>query len=397
MLNTGCNKRGFLPVTSVCIFLSSRFAGESALHSHQGKQLLPWFHSLKSLPYHLQPWLHLLDCSLIVGPLLVIGGLRWGIVVHLVMHSLLLHADKDSETVHSKMVKQFAIRTLRVVLERHEEAPAPESERTPVKQPPEPPTEDGLSRSPRKKTLRTFSVNNASDVVLGLGSNILPPLHGTATLDKGAEKPDEAKNEPTTKSGRRKRQAIFAKILADFDTSKIKNYYSCRMCPYGTHRKRNFVVHVRTHTGEKPHRCEVCISVFAQKAQLLRHMKIHTGERPFECNVCSKTFAERLTLRCHLRTHTGERPFKCPTCSRTFTQVGTMARHRRSCKGQKVLGKPRPTKGEQCEQSPSKPTPWHIPVNAVLPPKCKSAIYSVAFTSHRLNFRRTMRVWQKIH
>ncbi|KAH6923215.1 hypothetical protein HPB50_024928 [Hyalomma asiaticum] len=231
---------------------------------------------------------------------------------------------KASETVQSKMAKQFAFRTLRVVLERHEGAPALESEKT-------------------------------ADLVLGLGPNILPPLHSAATLAQGAEKPGEAQNEPTTKLSRKKRREIFAKIFADFDTSKIKDYYSCRMCPYGTHRKRNFVVHVRTHTGEKPHRCEVCTSIFAQKAQLLRHMKIHTGERPFECNICSKTFAERLTLRCHLRTHTGERPFKCPTCSRTFTQVGTMARHRRSCKEQKVLG--RPTKGEQRDQSPSKPTP----------------------------------------
>ncbi|KAL1469802.1 hypothetical protein MTO96_024807 [Rhipicephalus appendiculatus] len=189
--------------------------------------------------------------------------------------------------------------------------------------------------------LRSFSIS-----IDGVGWARLPASGNAGntcttkpeTLDKTPEKKGETKA-PT----RRTDSKNFSEYLADFSRSKIGDYYSCKLCPYGTHRKRNFVVHVRTHTGEKPHCCEVCADVFAQKAQLLRHMKIHTGERPFECNICSKTFAERLTLKCHLRTHTGERPFKCPTCSRTFTQVGTMARHRRShaCKQQKVLVKPK--------------------------------------------------------
>ncbi|XP_049276200.1 zinc finger protein 337 [Rhipicephalus sanguineus] len=267
----------------------------------------------------------------------------------------LLPHDKTSETPQPRTSRQCAVRILRVVLERHGDSCAepPESNETPANQQSEPPTENKVSHSPLKMTLRPPARKRAAseDCIIGPGRNILQQARKTrnacttnsGTLHKSAEEKDETDSELPTRSVDRRDSENFSKYVAEYNRSKVKDYYSCKLCPYGTHRKRNFVVHVRTHTGEKPHCCEVCNDVFAQKAQLLRHMKIHTGERPFECNICSMTFAERLTLKCHFRTHTGERPFKCPTCSRTFTQVGTMARHRRShaCKQQKVLAKPK--------------------------------------------------------
>lgn len=45
------------------------------------------------------------------------------------------------------------------------------------------------------------------------------------------------------------------------------------------------------------------------------------------CNVCYKTFACKSALDIHYRSHTRERPFKCELCDRSFTTRGNMKQH----------------------------------------------------------------------
>ena len=65
---------------------------------------------------------------------------------------------------------------------------------------------------------------------------------------------------------------------------------------------------VKTHTEDKPYRCDKCGKAFSRAWTLVRHEMTHTGEKRYRCDKCGKTFSHADTLVRHERTHTGEKP-----------------------------------------------------------------------------------------
>ncbi|KAI9363497.1 hypothetical protein DFJ73DRAFT_610004, partial [Zopfochytrium polystomum] len=71
-----------------------------------------------------------------------------------------------------------------------------------------------------------------------------------------------------------------------------------------------------------------CTRVFPRRYNLDSHMRHHTGERPHGCDLCTARFAHMHDLRRHKNSvHSLSRPFLCRRCNRSFKRENTYQRH----------------------------------------------------------------------
>lgn len=105
--------------------------------------------------------------------------------------------------------------------------------------------------------------------------------------------------------------------------------WECEYCKKTFRVKANYMMHVKLHTGEKPHSCTLCDKTFRLKANLKTHERIHTGERPYACQLCSKRFIQQSHLKAHMVLHTGGKPHTCKICGRSFGYKNNLIAHRK--------------------------------------------------------------------
>ncbi|XP_066538491.1 zinc finger protein 1035 [Hoplias malabaricus] len=89
--------------------------------------------------------------------------------------------------------------------------------------------------------------------------------------------------------------------------------------------------------------CSVCGKIFRLRAQLKSHLRSHSDEKPFKCDICKKDFKYSWNLNKHKRDrccqrnvqiHASSKPdrklsgnFRCPLCKRDFTYIYNRTRH----------------------------------------------------------------------
>ncbi|KAL1500953.1 hypothetical protein ABEB36_006365 [Hypothenemus hampei] len=99
----------------------------------------------------------------------------------------------------------------------------------------------------------------------------------------------------------------------------------------GFNARYKMLVHVRTHTNEKPHKCFQCDKSFSRAENLKIHTRSHSGEKPYVCPMagCGKAYSNSSDRFKHTRTHSVDKPYQCkvPGCPKRYTDPSSLRKH----------------------------------------------------------------------
>ncbi|XP_078371785.1 uncharacterized protein LOC144655400 [Oculina patagonica] len=120
-------------------------------------------------------------------------------------------------------------------------------------------------------------------------------------------------------------------------------WQGCARNGKGFNARYKMLIHMRTHTGERPHRCnhDSCGKSFSRLENLKIHTRSHTGERPYVCPVagCNKRYSNSSDRYKHTRTHSETKPYACKVsnCFKRYTDPSSLRKHYKTIHGKDLI------------------------------------------------------------